>query len=214
MNMNKINLLFLILMCMSFLTSCNVDTDEIKSYQDIDLSEKSTSYWSLGKCRELLINQNELYVVFKTTSKISKSVQWIVEPRPASNVSNIEESNLYMEAYIPEGELSKIPNVYYKSRVVTEIGDDYMQNVGISIFCSVKLKSGTSVSWLRTVASEYYLEDVQKYSTLPRWYSFKCTNKTPFDALEILNILYETGKVEKVQPFFIQKDNAIISPLD
>lgn len=119
-----------------------------------------------------------------------------------------------MEAFIPEGELSKIPNVYYKSRVVTEIGDDYMQNVGISMLCCIKLKSSTSVSWLRTVASEYYLEDVQKYSTLPRWYSFKCTNKTPFDALEILNILYETGNVEKVQPFFIQKDNAIISPLD
>ena len=202
-------------MTISFLTSCSVDVEQVKSYQDIDLNEESTFYWWAGESRELLINQNELYIVFRTGSNISKSVQWIVEPRPASNVSNIEESNLYMEAFIPEGELSKIPNVYYKSRVVTEIGDDYMQNVGISMLCCIKLKSSTSVSWLRTVASEYYLEDVQKYSTtLPRWYSFKCTNKTPFDALEILNILYETGKVEKVQPFFIQKDNAIISPLD
>ncbi len=201
-------------MCMSFLTSCNVDTDEIKSYQDIDLSEESTSYWSLGKCRELLINQNELYVVFKTTSNISKSVQWIVAPRSLSNVSDKVDSILYVEAFISDDELSKVSNVYYKSRVVTEIGVDYMQNVGISMRCCIKLKSSTSVSWLRTVASEYYLEDVQKYSTLPRWYSFKCTNKTPFDALEILNILYETGKVEKVQPFFIQKDNEIISPLD
>jgi len=212
--MYKVSFSVLILMTISFLTSCNVDTDEIKSYQDIDLNEESTFYWWAGESRELLINQNELYIVFRTGSNISKSVQWIVEPRPASNVSNIEESNLYMEAFIPEGELSKITNVYYKSRVVTKIGVDYMQNVGVSIFCCVKLKSSTSVSWLRTVASEYYLEDVQKYSTLPRWYSFKCTNKTPFDALEILNILYETGKVEKVQPFFIQKDNAIISPLD
>lgn len=212
--MYKVSFSVLILMTISFLTSCNVDTDEIKSYQDIDLNEESTFYWWAGESRELLINQNELYIVFRTGSNISKSVQWIVEPRPASNVSNIEESNLYMEAFIPEGELSKIPNVYYKSRVVTEIGDDYMQNVGISMLCCIKLKSSTSVSWLRTVASEYYLEDVQKYSTLPRWYSFKCTNKTPFDALEILNILYETGNVEKVQPFFIQKDNAIISPLD
>ena len=201
-------------MTISFLTSCSVDVEQVKSYQDIDLNEESTFYWWAGESRELLINQNELYIVFRTGSNISKSVQWIVEPRPASNESNIEESNLYMEAFIPEGELSKIPNVYYKSRVVTEIGDDYMQNVGISMLCCIKLKSSTSVSWLRTVASEYYLEDVQKYSTLPRWYSFKCTNKTPFDALEILNILYETGNVEKVQPFFIQKDNAIISPLD
>lgn len=212
--MYKVSFSVLILMTISFLTSCSVDVEQVKSYQDIDLNEESTFYWWAGESRELLINQNELYIVFRTGSNISKSVQWIVEPRPASNVSNIEESNLYMEAFIPEGELSKIPNVYYKSRVVTEIGDDYMQNVGISMLCCIKLKSSTSVSWLRTVASEYYLEDVQKYSTLPRWYSFKCTNKTPFDALEILNILYETGKVEKVQPFFIQKDNAIISPLD
>ena len=212
--MYKVSFSVLILMTISFLTSCSVDVEQVKSYQDIDLNEESTFYWWAGESRELLINQNELYIVFRTGSNISKSVQWIVEPRPASNVSNIEESNLYMEAFIPEGELSKIPNVYYKSRVVTEIGDDYMQNVGISMLCCIKLKSSTSVSWLRTVASEYYLEDVQKYSTLPRWYSFKCTNKTPFDALEILNILYETGNVEKVQPFFIQKDNAIISPLD
>lgn len=212
--MYKVSFSVLILMTISFLTSCSVDVEQVKSYQDIDLNEESTFYWWAGESRELLINQNELYIVFRTGSNISKSVQWIVEPRPASNVSNIEESNLYMEAFIPEGELSKIPNVYYKSRVVTEIGVDYMQNVGISMLCCIKLKSSTSVSWLRTVASEYYLEDVQKYSTLPRWYSFKCTNKTPFDALEILNILYETGKVEKVQPFFIQKDNAIISPLD
>lgn len=212
--MYKVSFSVLILMTISFLTSCSVDVEQVKSYQNIDLNEESTFYWWAGESRELLINQNELYIVFRTGSNISKSVQWIVEPRPASNVSNIEESNLYMEAFIPEGELSKIPNVYYKSRVVTEIGVDYMQNVGISMLCLIKLKSSTSVSWLRTVASEYYLEDVQKYSIQPRWYSFKCTNKTPFDALEILNILYETGKVEKVQPFFIQKDNAIISPLD
>ncbi len=60
-------------------------------------------------------------------------------------------------------------------------------------YLNVKLKSAGDYSKLQTLASRYRLENIKQNTFMPLWYSMTITPQSPGTTLEIANAIYETG---------------------
>ncbi len=60
-------------------------------------------------------------------------------------------------------------------------------------YLNVKLKSAGDYSKLQAIASRYSLDNIKQNTFMPLWYSMTITPQSPGTTLEIANAIYETG---------------------
>lgn len=167
-------------------------------------------YWYNGNKVELLLGNKE-YVVYK--SKI-----------PTRNIDSIQlckdefaiasENDTLKWGIFVNGQRSNYLDsidVLYQSPSYIMCKDS--TEVFITDEINIKLLSENDISLLNEIASEYRL-DIQPNAYLPDWYVLKCTPQTKYNALEIANILYESGKFEVSEPNFLEtlSDNCVNDP--
>lgn len=67
------------------------------------------------------------------------------------------------------------------------------EELTLTNYLNVKLKSAGDYSKLQTLASRYRLENIKQNTFMPLWYSMTITPQSPGTTLEIANAIFETG---------------------
>lgn len=107
---------------------------------------------------------------------------------------------------------TKIDNVtLLQSKLATKSGsaiiapiyqDDIFDELFLTPYINVKLKTGSQETTLYSLVNKYNLSVVEKHTLLPLWYTLRVTPQTGKNALEIANILFETGVFASSAPDF------------
>ncbi len=80
------------------------------------------------------------------------------------------------------------------------------ERLGISNLLMVKLREGGSEAQLQAVASQYKLEILGQNLFMPQWYTLGVTKHSSGYAIDIANLLHETGRFEISEPdLMVQK---------
>lgn len=80
--------------------------------------------------------------------------------------------------------------------------DDIFDELFLTPYINVKLKTGSQETTLYSLVNKYNLSVVEKHTLLPLWYTLRVTPQTGKNALEMANILFETGVFASSAPDF------------
>jgi subtilisin family serine protease len=114
------------------------------------------------------------------------------------DIQNAEYSAYIRGTNLTHTEFEAHPMIKY-------VGDFFQvdgQEVILSYFFFVKLKSLNDITLLDKMAKEHHLEILEQNEYLPEWFSLACTKKSTKDALGMANLFYESTLFASAQPNF------------
>ena len=107
--------------------------------------------------------------------------------------SNIALLNNYLNSIVNPNYNIFLP-CYFNST-----GEEYIVTGNIY----VKLRNVNQITTLQSMASTYRINIISQDSNMPLWYTVSITQQTPYNTIQMANILYETGAFLAVEPEFI-----------
>lgn len=156
-------------------------------------------YWYNGAKVELLLGNKE-YVVYKSknSSQNTNSIQL------SENESAIASENdtLKWGIFVKESRGNYLDSMEVLSQFPSYIVCKDSSEIFITDEINVKLISENDIRLLNKIALDYSL-DIIPNAYLSEWYILKCTSQTKYNALEMANILYESGMFEVSEPNFM-----------
>lgn len=119
----------------------------------------------------------------------------------------LELQNAEFSAYIRGTNLSNA--IFEAHPMIKYVGNVYQvdgQEVILSYFFFVKLKSIHDKPILEKMALEHHLEILEQNEYMPEWFTLACTKKSTKNALGMANFFYETQLFASAQPNFFGGD--------
>lgn len=167
-------------------------------------------YWYNGKKVELQLGNKE-YVVYKSKipTQTIDSIRFCKDEFAIASENDTLKWGIFVNGQ--RGNYSDSIEVLYQSPSYIMCKDS--TEVFVTDEINIKLLSENDIRLLNEIASEYSL-DIQPNAYLSDWYVLKCTPQTKYNALEIANILYESGRFEVSEPNFLEilSDNCVNDP--
>jgi subtilisin family serine protease len=78
--------------------------------------------------------------------------------------------------------------------------DDRGEPIGLSNFFYVKLRSERDFELLKNLSDKHNVIVVEQNKFMPLWYTLSCTQSSQFNAMQLANMYYESGKFESAEP--------------
>ncbi len=220
--MKKSSLLLAVLVFLG----CNNDlTEEIPTVEDNIVATRSIGdapeyyYWYHGKKIPLTVNENKSFVLTETAQFEQASRSTILT---GSRIKGTRTMNGYSSLSIERSGKSAKEKTYFTSMILENAGlktidiEDVVyvapyftesngEEVGITNVLSVRLEGDEDLAKLEKLAEEYNLIMLGRNQFDRSIYYLSCTKDSKGNALEMANLLYESGAFEYAQPEFLIK---------
>jgi subtilisin family serine protease len=159
--------------------------------------------------------QNKYYLqtyIDIDASKFESIKDIVKKPRPIANLNSTERFKLfnrkntefgYWSVIISDARISE----FGKNRDVKYLAPvfitDNKQEAILSNFIEIRLKNGDDITTLEQFAEKYSFDIIGNLVSMPLWFLLSCNKNSSGNALQIANILHETGKFSAVVPDFM-----------
>lgn len=216
-----------LLSLMSFF-SCQNFHEELSSENDVTPSTRAVTgthyYWHNGEKVWLTIDNSKKYVLVSSSEKSSvaatlkktdatqmfQDVVLSSRIQPSSNIRRESSSNQKNLAWgtVTESDYTTLSRV---SAMAIVYDAPYFRNtdgseLGLSHLFYVKLSKADDVELLKALAEKNRVEIVGNNEWMPLWYTLACSNESAGNALEMANLMYESGHFESAQPDLMCED--------
>lgn len=179
---------FIIFMVVAFCLSLSISAQDSYYYYHgtkMPLSEDETQIVSIApKTENVSLSPSNGFTLVKTIS----------DTRSLIKVYELSSSTTIKRAIVANSSASVNIQPCYK----TESGNELIPNG----YINVKLKSNTDYSILQTVAQQKGCEIIEQNPFMPLWYNLRVKDAPGFNAVDIANAIYETGKFASAFPSF------------
>ena len=151
-------------------------------------------YWYKGEQMHLQ-RGNQRYIIYEDNNAQGFDSLRIVE---TGDVTTSKHENFKWAIVDQKAEITA-KNVVYQTQSFLRAGTRH--NIFVTHRFSVKLKSVQDLAILQEYATKYNLQ-IEKDKYLSLWYILTCNINTPYNAIELANIFYETGLFAVSEPEF------------
>lgn len=184
-------------------------------------------YWCDGVKIPLTLNENKMYVLVETekfesvikstiTNRGGLGTTRTIENHAALGIRSSKKVGVLrnLTSFTLDNAKQKSINpkdvVYAASYFKTSNGAD----IGITNIFSVQLKGDQDFAKLQKIAEEYNLDMLGENELDPSIYYLSCTKESKGNALEMANLMYESGAFDYATPEFIVESMPTVAPND
>lgn len=204
MFMKKYNVVASAMMFIAFI-SCNVNLEEgayVSKQVSVDSSEDY--YWYHGLKIPLIADSSQWFCLkeIKSTAN-SVSIDKDAHKSLCDNILNknakgpsIIDKRISWSISRQSTRLSQEDIVYASPSYISMDND----TIFISHLFYVKLKNEFDYEKLKGLASKYKVDIIRRNEDLPLWYTLGCSSSSPYSALRMSTIFYETGLFAASEP--------------
>lgn len=180
---------------------------------------QSDYYYYKGKRIPLIVNQTKVNVI-----SLANGPQFAPSTNPNTLPAGLEidaiisdapynmciiKNNTQTQALLTDY-INSIVNPLYNIVIPCYYSSNDLEYI-ITNKIYVKLRNLNQISTLQSMASTYNFNIISQDSNMPLWFTISITQQSAYNALEMANILYETGIFLAAEPEFINNEIENIS---
>ena len=207
----------LLLSCQDSLEIYSVMNDDVPTSTRVDNSRETYDYyWFKGEKYYLKKVRNRSFILFDaknesrlinslSQAKINADITKIKDFKYGRTDSSENASKLFvnlkwLDINIDEKEANRFPEIVYAAPYYcSEEGREFP----LTNMIYIVLNHPGDYSTLEKMAKDYNVGIIGKYESVPNLYMLSCTKESKGNALEIANILHESGSFNISEPVFI-----------
>jgi len=143
---------------------------------------------------------------FESVKNVVKEPQAVTIPASIKRFNKNDVEFGYWSTIVSDADISvleKMDGVKYVAPVfLTEV----KQEATLSNFIYIRLKSVGDIAILKELSDKYSFYIVGNMESMPLWFALSCDKNSAGNALQVANILFETGKFIAVEPDLMTDD--------